>query len=112
MPLQRLHDALVKVSRIERRLEPPVRDTPGPLSCARRSARSSSSSSTCAGRTRGMKLAEERIQPGEEEATQAIIDLMREQMRGRFKPGGYERGRQHQDPRPGPRRGHHPRRPA
>ena len=91
MPLQRLHDALVKLSHIERRLEPPVRDT---LDAMFRPA-------LCAifqffinvGRkNEGYALAEERIQPGEAEAEQAIIDLMREQMRGRFKPGGYERG--------------------
>jgi len=40
----------------------------------------------------GLKIAEERIAPDEEESLNKIIDLMADQMRGRFKPGGYERG--------------------
>lgn len=39
-----------------------------------------------------LKIAEERIAPDEEESLNNIIDLMADQMRGRFKPGGYERG--------------------
>lgn len=91
MPLQRLHDVLVRASRIERRLEPPVRDV---LDAMFRptSAAIIQFLINIQRKDEGLKLAEERIQPGEEEATQAIIDLMREQMRGRFKPGGYERG--------------------
>lgn len=40
----------------------------------------------------GLKLAEEKFYPDEEESLNKIIDLMADQMRGRFKPGGYERG--------------------
>lgn len=40
----------------------------------------------------GLKIAEERIDPDEEQSLNDIIDLMADQMRGRFKPGGYERG--------------------
>ena len=40
----------------------------------------------------GLKIAEERIEPDEDESLKNIIDLMADQMRGRFKPGGYERG--------------------
>ena len=40
----------------------------------------------------GLKLAEETIDPDEEESLDKIIDLMADQMRGHFKPGGYERG--------------------
>ncbi len=40
----------------------------------------------------GLKIAEESIDPDEEESLNKIIDLMADQMRGRFKPGGYERG--------------------
>lgn len=40
----------------------------------------------------GLKIAEERIDPDEQESLEKIIDLMADQMRGRFKPGGYERG--------------------
>lgn len=40
----------------------------------------------------GLKIAEEKFDPDEEESLNNIIDLMADQMRGRFKPGGYERG--------------------
>lgn len=40
----------------------------------------------------GLQLAEEKIDPDEEESLDQIVDLMSDQMRGRFKPGGYERG--------------------
>lgn len=40
----------------------------------------------------GLKFAEEKIASDEEENLNKIIDLMANQMRGRFKPGGYERG--------------------
>ena len=40
----------------------------------------------------GLKIAEERIQPDEEALTQSIIDTFKAQMRGLWKPGGFERG--------------------
>ncbi|WP_029134072.1 catalase family protein [Sedimenticola selenatireducens] len=40
----------------------------------------------------GLGSAEEKIFPWEEQALDDIIDLMADQMRGHFKPGGYERG--------------------
>jgi hypothetical protein len=40
----------------------------------------------------GLRIAEERVQPDEEASLQAIIDTFRTQMRGLWKPGGYERG--------------------
>ncbi len=40
----------------------------------------------------GLQLAEEKIDADEKQSLDAIIDLMADQMRGRFKPGGYERG--------------------
>ena len=40
----------------------------------------------------GMKIAEERVQPDEEAALQSIIDTFRAQLRGLWKPGGFERG--------------------
>jgi hypothetical protein len=40
----------------------------------------------------GLKIAEERIQPDEEAMTQSIIDTFKAQMRGLWKPGGFERG--------------------
>jgi len=40
----------------------------------------------------GLKIAEERIQPDEDALTQSIIDTFKAQMRGLWKPGGFERG--------------------
>ena len=40
----------------------------------------------------GLAIAEERVQPDEEASLQSIIDTFREQMRGLWKPGGFERG--------------------
>jgi hypothetical protein len=40
----------------------------------------------------GLKVAEERVQPDEEASLQSIIDTFRAQMRGLWKPGGFERG--------------------
>ena len=40
----------------------------------------------------GKQLAEETVDADEEHSLDQIIDLMADQMRGRFKPGGYERG--------------------
>ena len=39
-----------------------------------------------------LQLAEEIIDPDEEQSLDSIIDLMADQMRGHFKPGAYERG--------------------
>jgi hypothetical protein len=40
----------------------------------------------------GLRIAEERAQPDEEASLQAIIDTFKAQMRGLWKPGGFERG--------------------
>ena len=40
----------------------------------------------------GLKIAEERLLPGEEEFVDSIIASFTEQMRGLWKPGGFERG--------------------
>jgi hypothetical protein len=40
----------------------------------------------------GLKVAAERVQPDEEASLQSIIDTFRAQMRGLWKPGGFERG--------------------
>lgn len=40
----------------------------------------------------GLKIAEERVQPGEEASLQSIIDTFKAQMRGLWKPGAFERG--------------------
>ena len=39
-----------------------------------------------------LKIAEERLQPDEEASLQSIIDTFQKQMRGLWKPGGFERG--------------------
>lgn len=43
-------------------------------------------------RNEGLKLAEEKLQPGEEEYLNSIISSFTTQMRGLWKPGGFERG--------------------
>ena len=43
-------------------------------------------------RNEGLKIAEERVQPDEEASLQSIIDTFQQQMRGLWKPGGFERG--------------------
>ena len=43
-------------------------------------------------RNEGLGIAEERALPGEEAHLQAIIDRFTQQMRGLWKPGGFERG--------------------
>jgi hypothetical protein len=40
----------------------------------------------------GLKIAEEQLQPDEEASLQSIIDTFQQQMRGLWKPGGFERG--------------------
>jgi hypothetical protein len=40
----------------------------------------------------GLKIAEEREEPDEEASLQSIIDTFQQQMRGLWKPGGFERG--------------------
>ena len=89
--LKSIHNFLIQLLRIERRLEPWFRPQwdflfrePGSrfiqfLINRRR-------------KNEGLKLAEERFDPDEEESLNKIIDQMMDQMRGRFKPSGYERG--------------------
>lgn len=89
--LKFIHDLLVKVLHLERRLEPlfrpqwnrwfrePTAQILQYLINRRR-------------RDEGLQLAEERVENDEEESLDEIIDLMADQMRGHFKPGAYERG--------------------
>ena len=88
MPLRRLHDALVALSHVERRLEPFFREavdavTREPIAAAIQFL------INLQRRDQGFALAEERPIPDEEAHLQAIIDLMHAQMEGRFKPGGF-----------------------
>lgn len=89
--LKWLHVFLLELLHIERRLEPWFRPQWNALfrePCAR-------IIQFFINRQRedeGLQLAEEKIDPNEEESLDKIIDLMADQMRGHFKPGGYERG--------------------
>jgi len=47
----------------------------------------------------GLALAQEKLLPGEEAFVDSIISTFEKQMRGLWKPGGFERGWQHQDTR-------------
>ncbi|MEE9425697.1 MAG: catalase family protein [Methylococcales bacterium] len=89
--LKLIHDFLTELLHIERRLEPWFR----PLwNCLFREP-SAKFIQFLINRKRsneGLQLAEETIDPDEEASLDEIIDLMADQMRGRFKPGGYERG--------------------
>ncbi len=89
--LKFIHDLLVKMLHLERRLEPlfrpqwnrwfrePTAQILQHLINRRR-------------RDEGLQLAEEKVESDEEESLDEIIDLMADQMRGHFKPGAYERG--------------------
>lgn len=89
--LKLIHDMLLELLHIERRLEPLFRRQ------LNRLLREPSAAfiQYLINRRRtdvGMQLAEERVDPDEKQSLDAIIDLMADQMRGHFKPGAYERG--------------------
>ncbi len=89
--LKAIHDILLALLHIERRLEPLFRR---PLNRLLREP-SAALIQYLINRRRtdpGMQLAEEREDPDEKQSLDAIIDLMADQMRGHFKPGAYERG--------------------
>ena len=89
--LKLLHDLLLEVLHIERRLEPWFRPQ---LNWLFREpfARVIQYLINLQRKDQGLRLAEEKIDPDEKESLDKIISLMADQMRGRFKPGGYERG--------------------
>lgn len=89
--LQTLHNILVKILEGERRLEPFFRRQMNDL--LREPA--ATVLQYLINRRRpndGLALAQEKEFPYEEQALDEIIELMANQMRGRFKPGQYERG--------------------
>jgi len=86
-----IHQFLLKLLHIERRLEPWFRPQWNTL-FREPSARVVQYLVNLRRKDEGLQLAEERIDPDEEESLNKIIDLMADQMRSRFKPGGYERG--------------------
>jgi hypothetical protein len=91
MVMRTLHDALVSLSRVERRLEPFFR---APLDAVLREPQAALIQALInLGRRREeMALAEERQIPDEEAHIQSIIDTMRDQMIGYYSPGQFERG--------------------
>lgn len=91
MILEPLHRALVKVLEIERRFEPFFRPTANHL--LREPTAALLQYLINFQRTDDqLDLAEEKIYDWEEKALDDVIDLMRNQMSGRFSPGKYERG--------------------
>tara|TARA_R110002073_G_scaffold10985_2_gene51011 strand:- start:173 stop:1378 length:1206 start_codon:yes stop_codon:yes gene_type:complete len=89
--LKAIHDFLIQLLRIERRLEPWFRQQ-WDYFFREPSAKIIQFFINLRRKNEGLKLAEEKIDPDEEESLDKIIDLMSDQMRGRFKPGSYERG--------------------
>jgi len=89
--LKIIHQFLLQLLYIERRLEPWFRPQLNWL-FREPSVRFVQYLINLRRKNEGLKLAEEKIDPDEDESLDKIIDLMADQMRGRFKPGGYERG--------------------
>ena len=89
--LKFIHDMLMQVLYFERRLEPWFRQ---PVNAIFRkpSAFIIQFLINLQRKDDGLQLAEEKFDADEEESLNSIIDLMSDQMRGRFKPSGYERG--------------------
>ncbi len=89
--LKFIHDILMELLHIERRLEPLFRPQWNRL-FREPIARVIQYLINLRRRDEGLQLAEEKADPDEKESLDAIIDLMADQMRGHFKPGAYERG--------------------
>ncbi len=86
-----LSDTLLALIQFERRFDPFVRPTfdavmRDPL------ARLTTALINAQRPNEGLKIAEERLLPGEEAFVDSIIDSFTQQMRGLWKPGGFERG--------------------
>ncbi len=89
--LNLIHQFLLKLLHIERRLEPWFRPQWNTL-FREPSAWVVQYLVNLRRKDEGLQLAAEKIDPDEEESLNKIIDQMADQMRSRFKPGGYERG--------------------
>jgi hypothetical protein len=89
--LKFIHDILLVMLHIERRLEPLFRRQWDWL-FREPIARVIQYFINLQRKDEGLQLVEERVDADEEESLNKIIELMANQMRGRFKPGGYERG--------------------
>lgn len=90
--LKAIHNFLIQLLRIERRLEPWFRPQWDYLFREPGSRIIQFFVNRRRHKNENLKLAEESFDPDEEKSLNKIIDLMMDQMRGRFKPGGYERG--------------------
>ncbi len=89
--LKFIHHILLQLLHIERRLEPWFRPLLNRL-FREPSAKVVQFLINLWRKDENLQLAEETIDPDEEQSLNDIIDLMADQMRGHFKPGGYERG--------------------
>jgi hypothetical protein len=89
--LKTLHWFLLKILHFERRLEPWFRPQWNAL-FREPSVRFVQFLINLTRKNQGLKLAEEHVDADEEASLDNIIDQMADQMRSRFKPGGYERG--------------------
>jgi hypothetical protein len=89
--LKTLHWFLLKILHFERRLEPWFRPQWNAL-FREPSVRFVQFLINLTRKNQGLKLAEEHVDADEEASLDKIIDQMADQMRSRFKPGGYERG--------------------
>ncbi len=89
--LKFIHHILLQLLHIERRLEPWFRPLLNRL-FREPSAKVVQFLINLWRKDENLQLAEETIDPDEEQSLDEIIDLMADQMRGHFKPGGYERG--------------------
>ncbi|MEY3880832.1 MAG: hypothetical protein RIQ94_1628, partial [Pseudomonadota bacterium] len=89
--LKTIHWFLLKILHIERRFEPWFRPQWNAL-FREPCVRFVQFLINLTRKNQGLQLAEEHIDSDEEESLDKIIDQMADQMRSRFKPGGYERG--------------------
>jgi hypothetical protein len=89
--LKFIHNILTELLHLERRLEPLFRRQWNQV-FREPSAGAIQFFINLRRKDEGLRLAEEKIDPDEKESLDKIIDLMADQMRGHFKPGGYERG--------------------
>ena len=89
--LKFIHDIIMELLHIERRLEPLFRPQWNRL-FREPIARVIQYFINLRRKDEGLQLAEEKEDPDEKESLDKIIDLMADQMRGHFKPGAYERG--------------------
>jgi len=86
-----ISDASIRLMQLERRIDPWIRPAFDAV-LRDRVARLTTALINRRRPNEGLAIAEERAQPDEEASLQSIIDTFRAQMRGLWKPGGFERG--------------------